>query len=215
MRALPKVVVAGFVVVSGWVAAADDQAICLSDIQPSKRLLEKIDNQTAALSGTAEEKSSFKSRLILTASQRWTCSTLNQATCCENIPLAVIPNSISTNKCYGAVSFPYGELTIIRNGGGFKPVVSWVLSPTATPPPYEFGSVGIEIVKIFGSTQPVDTSGSDKCKYKGTHDQFKCKANGKKFAKADHLANVYVAGHLDEADYRCLNIDPLIANAGN
>jgi hypothetical protein len=108
------------------------------------------------------------------------------------------------------VTFPYHELKIQRDGGRFKPKISWKLDPQGVGP-HHFGSSGIEVLRP-GSAWPVETTGPEKCRYDGTQDSFRCKGNGKKYGRADHQANVYPEGHLDDAMYRCLDVDPLIHN---
>lgn len=176
--------------------------LCKSRMTPSPSLLKRIDQATSRYKGSA----ALAPKNLLDAGTLWTCSKDHEQICCHDIPLTLVLDS--SGNC--AVAFPYGELTIKRDHGNFKPLLKWVLSPAANPPTYVFGTDGIEIVPTPGWTPPVNKG--DKCLYDGSFDSHHCKANGKNKAKAGHLANVFPVGKVDLPAFRCGNIDPTISN---
>ena len=186
--------------------AQDPQAVCKSQITRSVSFVKQIKSLPDRFKSIPE----LAPRLELAASTLWTCQKgENERMCCENIPLTLL---LDQSGAVCAVVFPYSKLEIRRDSGSFKPKISWVVAQASNPPTHIFGSAGIEIIPILGSTPPVDTSGLEKCRYDGSSDHFRCKGNGKNKAKADHIANVYPAGHLDDPNLRCGNIDPTISN---
>lgn len=184
---------------------AQSQDTCKSKMTPSVSLLKRIDRAMDRYKGSA----ALAPIHLLDEQTLWTCSKDTEQTCCQNIPLTVLLDQTGT-VC--AVAFPYGELTIKRDNGNFKPKLGWVLMQAANPPAYVFGTDGIEIVPAGTSAPPVDTSGADKCKYDGSFDRYRCKDNGKNKAKAGHIANVFPVGQVDDPAFRCGNIDPTISN---
>lgn len=186
--------------------AQDPQAVCKSPITPSA----SFDMRTKSLPDRFKSIPELAPRLQLAASTLWTCEKgEDKKKCCENIPLTLL---LDQTGAVCAVVFPYSKLAIKRDNGNFKPKISWVVAQASSSPTHVFGSAGIEIIPIVGSTPPVDTSGLEKCRYAGSSDNFRCKGNAKNKAQADHIANVYPVGHLDEPEFRCRNIDPTISN---
>lgn len=181
---------------------------CLSPAPSSVK--KRVDAQLLKLrqgwKGDPNLLDTLEQRYRAAASQVWTCSKSTESTCCS-IPLKVESVESSPTGCKYTVTFPYGDLRLDRTGG-FIPTVVWYLDPTPTSPALLFGSKGIQVMKKPLKPLPVDS-----CQYdSGSLDRFKCTGTGKRFGKADHLANVYVSDHVDDPAWRCENLDPTITN---
>lgn len=204
MAATLAAVGAGATMLPTWAAS------CTQTIKPSQAYLRKVDVLVKKLKVDDKTKAEFKSRLLASADTAWVCT--KSDACCTDIPLTVAQAQSSTTSCTVGVAFPYSELMIARDGGNYKPKISWKLKFDGVPPDYQFGSSGIKIDIMGGSFPPVHTQGNDKCKSGDTTDQYQCRGNGKKDAQAAHKANVYPKDHPNDPKYRCDNIDPLIVN---
>lgn len=223
---IEKAIVAGvFLALLFNHAAAQVLRECTTRIKPSAAFVSRV-NAAALLMNKGDPASQadalrFRTLSEEAANTRWTCSDAKQQPhCCAGIPIEIQNNSGSSTRCKFSVSFPYGELVIKRKDHDNKPQfpqITWQLvDKTGSAPELAFGTLGIEVIRKTLHRVPVDD-----CKLHGSgKTEFTCKGNGKGPiliwpAEADHLANVYVAGHVDQPDYRCPNVDPLIANAGN
>lgn len=203
-------------------AVAQDQEQCKSKISPSSAFLSRINTAVLLMrqGGQTSEADTQKFRALSeeAAGTRWTCSDAKvQKHCCEGIPIKILVNPSSATQCKYGVTFPYGELALTRKDHGgkdHKPKITWQLvDTTGQAPQLAFGTLGIETTSILFHRVPVDD-----CKPHGSgKTEFSCQGNGKGKilfwdARADHRANVYLAGHVDDSNYLCANLDPLIIN---